>query len=79
MAWGLERADELGFDVFVEASPMGRGLYEKSGFVFQGDMTIDVPERFAGREVLQYASLIRPAKASQLLAIQTRGEESISV
>jgi len=79
MAWGLQRADDLGFNVFVEASPMGRGLYEKSGFVFQGDITIDVPERFVGREVLRYASLIRPAKASQLLAIENRGEESTSV
>ncbi|KAK5123915.1 hypothetical protein LTR85_002112 [Meristemomyces frigidus] len=60
LSWGLQRADELGFASFLESSAMGRGLYEKHGFVFQRDMTIGVPEKFAGRELCCYASLIRP-------------------
>ena len=31
--WGVERTDELGLKGFVEASPRGRPLYEKFGFV----------------------------------------------
>lgn len=30
--WGLEQADELGLPAFLESSPAGRALYEKSGF-----------------------------------------------
>lgn len=32
MRWGTERADELGVRAFVEASPMGKRLYESCGF-----------------------------------------------
>ncbi|KAE9372024.1 acyl-CoA N-acyltransferase [Stipitochalara longipes BDJ] len=31
--WGVEKADEMGLKSFVEASPSGRPLYEKFGFV----------------------------------------------
>ncbi|KAF7914237.1 uncharacterized protein EAF01_000643 [Botrytis porri] len=33
MDWGIERADELGVDTYVEASETGRLLYEKYGFM----------------------------------------------
>lgn len=32
MKWGVERADSLGLEMFIEATPQGRNLYLKSGF-----------------------------------------------
>ena len=32
MEWGTRKADELGLEIFVEASPLGFQLYSKHGF-----------------------------------------------
>ena len=32
MRWGTKKADELGLNCFVEASPLGKPLYLKHGF-----------------------------------------------
>jgi GNAT superfamily N-acetyltransferase len=32
LRWGLERADEVGLETYLSASPLGRPLYEKFGF-----------------------------------------------
>ncbi|EAW20217.1 GNAT family N-acetyltransferase [Aspergillus fischeri NRRL 181] len=32
LRWGLERADEVGLETYLSASPVGRPLYEKFGF-----------------------------------------------
>ena len=32
MEWGIKKADELGLECFVEASPQGSALYEQYGF-----------------------------------------------
>ena len=32
MDWGISKADELGLECFVEASPLGSVLYSKYGF-----------------------------------------------
>ncbi|MCJ1313867.1 hypothetical protein MMC25_007547 [Agyrium rufum] len=32
MKWGLKKADEIGVDILLEASEMGKPLYEKYGF-----------------------------------------------
>jgi len=61
MDWGLGKADELGFDAWVEASIPGRPLYEKRGFIFQRDVTIVVPSKFSDRGKKTFASLTRPA------------------
>jgi hypothetical protein len=31
--WGCERADEMDVEAYLEATPMGRPLYERYGFV----------------------------------------------
>ncbi|KAK3628655.1 hypothetical protein LTR56_018470 [Elasticomyces elasticus] len=62
MDWGLRKADELGFDAWVEGSVPGRPLYEKHGFVFQGDIAIIVPDEFADREKMTVAFLTRPGR-----------------
>lgn len=32
MQWGIEQADRLGLEGFIEGSDLGRPLYEKNGF-----------------------------------------------
>lgn len=32
LQWAADKADELGMEVFIEASPLGRHLYSKFGF-----------------------------------------------
>ena len=32
LEWGLEKADREGLECFIEASPAGKGLYEKLGW-----------------------------------------------
>ena len=32
MEWGTKKADELGLEIFIEASPLGSQLYTKHGF-----------------------------------------------
>lgn len=60
--WGTRKADELGFDAVVESSVFGRGLYEKHGFVWQKDVTVDVPgyENDPNRPAGSFAWMIRP-------------------
>lgn len=40
--WGLERADEEGVETYLEASPVGKGLYEYFGFEERGRLVIPV-------------------------------------
>ncbi|KAL0258321.1 hypothetical protein SLS55_007497 [Diplodia seriata] len=42
--WGLERADERGLDAYLDASPMGEGLYRKSGFEVVRRVPFDLGE-----------------------------------
>lgn len=59
MRWGTQRADELGFDTVVESSVFGMRLYEKNGFVWQKNVTVQAPgetERPSGA----FCWLIRP-------------------
>ncbi|KAK8014811.1 hypothetical protein PG990_008107 [Apiospora arundinis] len=32
MNWGMKKADELGFDFYLDSTPYGRPLYEANGF-----------------------------------------------
>ncbi|KAI0112241.1 acyl-CoA N-acyltransferase [Nemania sp. FL0031] len=34
MDWGMKRADELGLELFLDATPPGKPLYEANGFLF---------------------------------------------
>ncbi|KAJ8068711.1 hypothetical protein OCU04_002410 [Sclerotinia nivalis] len=40
--WGLERADAEGVETYLEASPVGKGLYEYFGFEERGRLVIPV-------------------------------------
>lgn len=54
--WGLARADELGVEAFLTASPFGKPLYEKQGF------QVVASELILGDYVNTY--MVRPAKAA---------------
>ncbi|KAF7937061.1 hypothetical protein BELL_0092g00120 [Botrytis elliptica] len=41
MDWGVERADELGVDAYVEATETGRLLYEKYGFMTYYEVVVN--------------------------------------
>lgn len=60
MSWGVQMADQLGFPCFVEATPSGRPLYERHGFVLQEEVTPVMPDKFAEREPCRYAFMTRP-------------------
>ncbi|KAL9084526.1 MAG: hypothetical protein Q9165_008029 [Trypethelium subeluteriae] len=47
--WGVERADEEGWECYLEASPKGRGLYEKFGFRVVRELVTDLRE-WGGKE-----------------------------
>lgn len=42
LKWGAAEADRLGLDSYLEASPEGRPLYEKSGFTSVDTLTVDM-------------------------------------
>lgn len=63
--WGINKADELGFDAIVESSVFGKGLYEKNGFEFKKDVTLPLPDKWADRPKSRYAWLVRPKKAKK--------------
>jgi hypothetical protein len=33
MDWGMQKADNLRYDIFLESTPHGRPLYEANGFI----------------------------------------------
>ena len=41
ITWGIERADELGVQCYLDANPLGRPIYEKYGFRVVGDFTLE--------------------------------------
>lgn len=44
MDWGVERADRRGLDVYIEATRLGRPLYEKYGLEAVEERRFDVDE-----------------------------------
>lgn len=43
--WGVDKADELGCDAYMEATTYGRHLYEKFGYVATGTHEIKKRDR----------------------------------
>ncbi|KAK6854640.1 hypothetical protein PG995_009733 [Apiospora arundinis] len=45
MKWGMKKADELGFDFYLNSTPYGRPLYEANGFRYlEENVNIPVAE-----------------------------------
>jgi GNAT superfamily N-acetyltransferase len=49
LEWGLEKADREGLEVWIEASPAGKGLYEKMGWREVGVLDVDLV-KWGGKE-----------------------------
>ncbi|KAF7551497.1 hypothetical protein G7Z17_g4993 [Cylindrodendrum hubeiense] len=62
MRWGVERADEDGLPCFLEATPNGRGMYEKYGFRVVGQQEFESPSG----SVLDFF-MLRDAKTDYLV------------
>jgi hypothetical protein len=58
MAWGTEAADRAGLPCFLEASPMGAGLYRGFGF----ERVVGFEVRLDEGEVYSHEVMIRPAR-----------------
>jgi len=59
---GLEKADAMGVEAYLESSPKGKGLYAKYGFEDKGEMKFDARDYGAERNVV-HTLMVRPAKA----------------
>jgi len=44
LKWGIQQAEKLGKRIFLVASPEGKKLYEKNGFVSIGEVKMDLSE-----------------------------------
>ena len=45
MRWGMEKADELGLEAFVEATDDGKPCYEHHGFTYMNTVYMDPAKR----------------------------------
>ncbi|KAF2141862.1 uncharacterized protein K452DRAFT_287835 [Aplosporella prunicola CBS 121167] len=61
LQWGLDKADEMGLEAFVEATPMGQGLYEKMGFEVAKDVPFDLGQ-FGEEGVVHHVCMVRQPK-----------------
>ncbi|KAF2877787.1 hypothetical protein BDV95DRAFT_480223 [Massariosphaeria phaeospora] len=52
--WGVRRADEAGVQCWVEASPMGEGLYKRWGFERVAEVGVDLGEWGVGEGELRF-------------------------
>ncbi len=62
MDWGLPQADELKLPAYLEASPMGKGLYIKKGFQEVCEFELDAKKWGFPRD-LPHVCMVRPARA----------------
>jgi GNAT superfamily N-acetyltransferase len=51
--WGLDKADEAGLETYLEASSMGRPLYERWGFEPVKEISLDL-RRWGGEDVIPW-------------------------
>ena len=63
LRWGFEQADKLGVPVWLEASPIGRPLYEREGFETVGWLPFDARDWGSEKE-LRHALMIRQPKTA---------------
>ncbi|KAG4034451.1 hypothetical protein MFRU_003g04140 [Monilinia fructicola] len=59
MRWGLERADAEAVETYLEASPVGKGIYEYFGFEEKGRLVVPVE----GKGDFVECMMVRPGKA----------------
>jgi predicted N-acetyltransferase YhbS len=57
MNWGLEHADRLGLETFIEATDLGKPVYEKFGFRVMEHHSLHAPEKPEGVKVEEWRAL----------------------
>jgi len=62
MQWGFEQAEKMGLPVWLEASKMGRPLYERNGFETVGWLDVDL-KSWGADPSGQNALMLRPVGA----------------
>lgn len=60
MEWGVQKADEMGVDSFVEASASGRLLYAKFGFLTYKKLIVDTKVENPSKEWLELEKSLAP-------------------
>jgi hypothetical protein len=63
--WGAKKADEMGVTCFVEASLVGRRLYEGCGFVVKEDVKLEganIKEEWKDYETIEFLWMERASK-----------------
>lgn len=60
MQWGHERIDDLGYESFIEGSPMGRWLYEEFGYRRVVSLHVDLEKRNPSEEWSRLLHECRP-------------------
>jgi len=58
LEWGLRECDREEIEVWIDASPMGKGLYEKCGWKEVGHLDTEL-EQFGGEGVLRTVCMLR--------------------
>lgn len=54
--WGLTKADELGLRVYLDATNVGKGLYEKKGFRVVREVPLDLSQFGVEGQAVHYVS-----------------------
>ncbi|CAN9180317.1 unnamed protein product [Alternaria alternata] len=57
--WGCARADEVGVEAFLEASPMGAPMYAQHGFQPVKEVSIDL-RQWGGKELMNFIGSFSP-------------------
>ncbi|KAL9129045.1 MAG: hypothetical protein Q9217_002415 [Psora testacea] len=59
VGWGVQKADELGIDAFVEATDDGKPLYEARGFVYMHTFYLDSARRNPSKKWMELANYVK--------------------
>ncbi|KAL2063635.1 hypothetical protein VTL71DRAFT_5440 [Oculimacula yallundae] len=60
LEWGLQLVDEEGLETYIDASPEGKGLYEKMGWRTTNVIDVDL-KKWGGKDEIETAySMVRP-------------------
>lgn len=70
-AYGVDKADELGLESWVDSSELARGLYQQYGFVFVSEQSItpDEPKGLSDAEKTAWAQtrdLVEPVQTATM-------------
>lgn len=60
--WGLQEADRVGAEAYLEASEYGKPLYMKLEFVVEDYWTIPLPDKYAHEPPVSVYLMRRPVQ-----------------